>query len=992
MTKTDSHVFTIPASAPFADVLAREVIARVGAKDDPLALARVTIFLPTRRAVRTLSETFARILGGAALLPEMRPLGDVDEEEFLFDAEAQDAALPPRIEPIRRQLSLAAMVQRWDRDARGSRMSFAQAASLARGLAQFLDEAETQGADLTALRTLAETQHARHWEGVRKFLDLLNTHWPKILEAEGAMNGAAHRNARLGSLRQRLEGKAGDGLIVAAGSTGSIPAAGELLKTIARLPNGVVVLPGLDQVLDDESWSTLEPGHPQYGLKQLLERMDVGRQDVSAWHAPSRSARETLLRETLRPAPTTDAWRALAESKDDTIGRGLEGLSLMEAAHPQEEALAIALILREALETKGQNAALVTPDRNLARRVSAELGRWGIAIDDSAGRPLSKTPPGTFLCLLAEAAEAQFAPVPLLALLKHPFATCGRPPGEFRARVRQLDRIVLRGPRPDAGLAGIAKAIARERSEAGSDGVKKLLENLATWFDDLAQRLKSLAEAMMASACDLGTLIELHVQGAEHLADKDTLWSAEAGNSASALFMEMKEAAQDIPAIEPSSYPILFRSLAAERAVRSPIGRHPRLAILGQQEARLQSFDVVVLGGLNEGTWPRAAAIDPWLSRPMRQKLGLEQPERSIGLAAHDFETLACAPRVFLTRSLKSAGAPTVASRWLLRLKQLTAGLGLESRLVPPQNYAALAGSLDMPSAPARRMTRPAPTPPVETRPRRLSVTEIETWVRDPYAIYAKHVLGLRPLDPLDSEIGPLERGRLIHEALERFLRKFPDDLPADASAYLVRIAEDLFREAEIPHAVLSVWLPRFVRAADWFVARERERRGQIAKSILEIKGERVFEAAAGKFTLVGKADRIDLLKTGGAAIIDYKTGTPPTNPQVASLLTPQLPLEGVILDGGGFADAGKSATSQLIYIQFSGGEEAGKYVEINGDIAALVARAERDLVARIAHFDNPRTPYLPRVNPYRAEVPGDYDHLSRVREWSLIGWEAEEE
>lgn len=978
---TKANVLTIPASAPFAETLARGLIASTTAQDDPLALAAVTIYLPTRRATRTLSEAFARVLGGAALLPQMRPLGDIDEDELLFDPDAEDLALAPRLGAIRRRLLLATLVQRFEREAHGRSMGFAQATALARGLAQFLDETETHGVDLKQLEGLVSGQYAQHWEEVRSFLGLLDTHWPELLKAEGASNPAAHRNARLDALCTRLENTPPKGLIVAAGSTGSIPATARLLSTIARLDSGMVVLPALDQELDEDSWETLDPGHPQYGMRQLLQRMEISRKDVTAWEgAPRREAREKLLRETLRPAPTTDAWRALAETKDADIEKGLDGLALVEAAHTHEEALTIALILRDALRTSGQTAALVTPDRNLARRVSAELARWNIAIDDSAGRPLSKTPPGAFLCLLVEAAAARFAPVPLLALLKHPLTTCGQEPGEFRRRVRVIDRVVLRGPRPDAGLAGLIKAVTRDSA------------SLAAWFASVASHLEPLAQVMSSGTADLATLVARHVEVAEALASKDDLWRAEAGNTAQELLDELAEAAAGIPPVDPASYPVLFRSLAEEQAVRSPIGRHPRLAILGQQEARLQSFDVVVLGGLNENSWPRAAATDPWLSRPMRSTLGLELPERAIGLAAHDFAVLAAAPRVFLTRAVKTGGAPAIASRWLQRLKQLTAGLDLSRHLSPDTDYVALAAALDTPAEPAKRMSRPEPAPPVATRPRKLSVTEIETWIRDPYAIYAKHVLKLRPLDALDADVGPLERGSLVHEALERFVLEVPDVHVPDAAARLGAIAREVFDEAEIPKAVLAIWLPRFLRAADWFVNLERERRSGITASHPEIKGERKFPGRADEFTLVGKADRIDVLRNGHAVIVDYKTGTPPTNPQVTSLLAPQLPLEATILHGGDFAEIGALTTDTLAYIQFSGGLEPGRYQEIKGDIAALVARAEAALIERIARYDEEDSVYLPRVIPLRADTPGDYDHLSRVREWSLMGWEPEDE
>jgi ATP-dependent helicase/nuclease subunit B len=994
-----ANVFTIAAGTAFAETLARGVIARKGA-DDPLVLADATIFLPTRRAVRTLSEAFARVLGGAALLPQIRPLGDVDDDDFAFDPAGEDIALPPSIAPVRQRLLMATLVQRWDRAKHGgsARLTFAQAVSLARGLGDFLDEVDTQEADLANLDALAPEFLAAHWAEVKGFLEFMRDEWPTLLAAEGAIAPAVRRRAVLGALAERLEKNPPSSPVIAAGTTGSIPATARLLGVIARLEHGAVVLPGLDRELDEDSWNKLEPGHPQYGMKQLLARIGVAREDVRDWTptALANSARETLLRETLRPAPTTDAWREIADRGSGEIEKGLDGLSLVATAHAGEEAATVALILREALEMPGRTAALVTPDRNLARRVAAELGRWNIVIDDSAGRPLANTPPGTFLTLLAEAAFERFAPVPLLALLKHPLASGGEAPPDFRRKVRELDRFCLRGPRPDRGLDGIEHAIATAIHEAKEKPHENIVAALKPWFARIATALKPLAYVLEAQDVSIANVAVEHALVAESLTATDLetrgerLWRGDAGTAAAALIAALEEESAGLPTVEPGSYPVLFRALAEERAVRPAYGQHPRLAILGTQEARLQSFDVLVLGGLNEGAWPRAAAADPWLSRPMRTKLGLEAPERAIGLSAHDFATLAAGPRVFLTRALKSEGSPTTPSRWLQRLLQLTKGLGLDAKLDSATRYDAFASAMATPDT-VTRIGRPEPRPPVETRPRNLSVTEIETWLRDPYAIYAKHVLKLRPLDPLDAPIGPLERGTSIHAILERFLVENANAMPPDAEARLVAVARGVFREAAIPKAALALWWPRFLRAANWFVSIERERRARIRQSFVEINGRRIFKGPAGDFTLRCRADRIDILTSGGGSIVDYKTGEPPSKKQVRVLLAPQLPLEGAILAEGGFAEIGKLAPTELLYIRFGGGDEPGEVRDVSDDTIALVQKAEQQLAGRIAAFDDPDTPYLPRIKPYRADMPGDYDHLSRVREWSLAGWEPEE-
>jgi ATP-dependent helicase/nuclease subunit B len=451
----------------------------------------------------------------------------------------------------------------------------------------------------------------------------------------------------------------------------------------------------------------------------------------------------------------------------------------------------------------------------------------------------------------------------------------------------------------------------------------------------------------------------------------------------------LREGANALPAIAPSSYAPLFRRLAMQQPVRAPYGQHPRLAILGPLEARLQRFDLTILGGLNEGTWPEAPGADPWFSRPMRAQLGLEQPERGIGLAAHDFAMLAAGPEVLLTRAMKAEGTPTVPSRWLQRLTQLARGLKLDARLTPQDDMARLASRL-MTVPPGPRLPRPGPTPPAEARPRRLSVTEIETWLRDPYAIYAKHVLRLRPLDPLDQEVGPLERGNALHKALELFVARHPGELPPDATQQLMRIAEDVFAEMEIPRGVLALWRARLPSAARWFVEEfERPRRAAITQSWLERKGRLTFETRLGAFELRGIADRIDRRTDGSAGIIDYKTGALPQKNWTAIFLAPQLPLEGAILAAGGFDGVPRMDASELLYVKLTGGAQPGEPRDLE-NASALPAQALAKLQSLVALFDDPEIPYVPRVRPRTRDAEGDYDHLARVREWAPSGWEQE--
>lgn len=990
-----ARFYTIPAGGDFAGSLARGVVARLDGARDLMGLAATTIYLPTRRSARVLGEGFARLLNGAALLPQIRALGDDEDEELLFDPDIGEIDLPPAIDPVRRRLLLAALVRRWE-ERRGSPHGFARTAAMARPLARYLDEINTHQPDLELLREIAPQSHAEHWASVRDFLLFLHEQWPIILAAEGAIDRTDRRNRLLYTAARRYRERMPAAPVVAAGTTGSIPATSELLRAIAGLPNGAIVLPALDREMDEESWTALGPGHPQYGMKQLLERLGASRNDVADWDdVAAPGPRNFFLREALRPPPTTDAWRELARAHSEVLSGGLAGISIIEAAHPGEEALAIALVLREVAESKEKTAALVTPDRGLARRVATELRRWDITIDDSAGIPLAQTPPGVFLRLLAEAAAECFAPVSLLALLKHPLSAGGGQPRDFRRRARLLDRAVLRGPRPDPGLKGVRKAIESARAQKAETGFAPAFAELAAWFSDIADMLRPFADAIASPCASLAKLVELHCEAAEKLASTDKsegrnrLWRGDDGEAAAALMETLAHAGEDFPDVEPSAYPLLLRQFAEEHPVRPQFGRHPRLSILGPLEARLQRFDLVVLGGLNEGTWPISAAADPWLSRPMRAQLGLESPERSIGLAAHDFATLAATAEVRLTRAMKVDGVPTVASRWLQRVQQLARGIRQDKSLSSGTPYAAYSRLFAVPDEAPQPVPAPEPRPPVAERPRELSVTEIEKWLRDPYAIYARRILKLKPLDPLDAEVGPLDRGKILHDVLERFVAETESGWPVQAEARLIALADEAFARYGVAQVVLALWRPRFIRAARWFVAEERKRREQIARSLLEVEGRIEIAGPAGPFVLKGRADRIDLLHEGGAAVVDYKTGKPPTDPQVAKFAQ-QLPLEGAILEHGGFAELGKIPATQLVYIRFSGGAVAGDIHIVKGDARERVGAALAGLTRRIAQFDLAETPYLSRVAPYRADMPGDYDHLARVREWSLSGWAEE--
>ncbi|HWA41799.1 MAG TPA: double-strand break repair protein AddB [Hypericibacter adhaerens] len=1008
-TPVAGRVFSIPAGVPFLDALARRLLEETA--DDALALGRYRILLPTRRACRALQETFLRLREGRPLLlPQLTPLGDIDEEELALAAEAEAPGagldLPPAMPPLMRQLMLARLVAH-AAEARKEPMSADRAALLAGELARLVDQVATERLSFERLSEIVPGELARHWQLTVEFLEIVTKAWPKIEKQAGAVGAAERRNRLLERQAEAWRRSPPEGPVIAAGSTGSIPATADLIAAVAQLPQGRVLLPGLWRTGSDLFWQKVEadPSHPQHGLGLLLRHLGIKPAEVLAWPAgeplPAVAARQFFLAHALVPATLSHRWRAgdgddpeaaaTAEAIDDLGERGdLDpGLRRLDCPGQAEEALAIAVMLREAAEQPALRAALVTPDRRLARRVAAELKRWSIEIDDSAGSPLTDSAPGAYLRLVAQLPLDDAAPVPLLALLKHPLAAGGLPPGLFRQRVRALERAVLRGPRPAPGFEGLRKALAAVDLDHAE------MRALPGWLDDLAAKAAPFLDLVSRSSAPLADLIEAHIAFAETLAADDQasgaarLWSGDAGEAAATFLTELLAAAQDHEPIAGADYPAFLDSLMAVRQVRPRYGRHPRLFIWGPLEARLQQVDLMILGGLNEMTWPATPAPDPWMSRPMREAFGLPPAERRIGLSAHDFQQACGAARVVLTRARKIDGTPTVPSRWLTRLDALMKARGLDPQQMQAPGWMEWAEALDSPDGPPRPVARPRPTPPVAVRPTQLSVTQIETWMRDPYAIYARHILKLVRLEPIDAAPEAAERGTIIHAALDSFIKAHPGPLPENALATLLGHGRDAFGAWLDRPSVWAFWWPRFERIAAWFLEQRREELAEVERSLAELKGKIEIDAHGHPFTLSAKADRIDRLKGGGLGIIDYKTGAIPTPKEVVAGYAPQLPLEAAIAVQEGFGALGDRRIRRLAYWRLSGGDPAGIIGLAGGKEAepeALAVRALERLRRLIQTFADPATPYLSEPHPEYAPRFSDYAHLARIAEWSVAG------
>ncbi len=1034
-TRGRPRLYTIPPDVAFLPALARAILAGDlpvpgGEPPSPLDLVDWTIWLPTRRTARLLAaELMKAAPSDAQVLARIHPLGDVDEDELaLLNAAGRDliADLPPAIPPVVRHFLLAELVREWaekDREWPLSaliRIHPGEALKMARALAKLIDAFAIENVPINALDDLLDDDRPQHRLAARALLRHVRAEYGRRLEEHGYMDAAERRSRLIEAQAEHYRSSSPKAPVIAAGSTGTIPATALLLKVIAHLPLGCVILPGLDREMDEASWRVLPEGHPQFGMKRLLEIIGAERREVEdlpgleGWRQSGGRARAVLLSEVMRPAETSDKWPEIVREKRDVLLAGSNGLNILATDDRHEEARAIALLMRETLERTVEDtftgerrpctAALITPDRALARHVREELMRWGIVVDDSAGLPLSDSPPGVFLKLFLDAALNGFVPEKLAPLAAHPFVCCGLERGEFLERFVHLENAVLREVSSWPGIGKLEELVQRRQEVVQAAkthahrAIRALKEDDWAAMLEVARGLSMLLAdfAHMAVGNDgrpqpFAVLLRSLFETAERLCTTGSgrclLWEGETGEALAEAVSDLLDHADLGPKLTLQDLALYLLTELSGRPVRPPQKAEGRLFILGLLEARLVPADVKILGGLNEDIWPPAAEVDPFLNRPDKMRIKLPVPERRIGLTAHDFVQAAGNREVWLTWAKRVDQQPAVPSRWILRLEALLSALADKAACQPRVPLHVWARALDRPKEGSHAIEPPCPRPPARMRPVSLSVTRVGLLMRTPYVFYAQQILGLEPLGDLHCRMGARELGTAIHAALERFMRAYSaPDLPDGAERALLSFLKEAFLSVADDEMRLHWWGPRLERMATWIVEKERDWRKSLRRVHAEIEGRLEIPLEnGGAFVLTARADRIDVLDDETVRILDFKTGQTPAKRPDSPSYDPQLDLEGAMALKGGFAEIGPvRGLKELAFVRLTGGVPPGKVETLSkpGEVNDRVQDALEGVARLMTAYARDDQPYLPVGFEDAKRFLAPFEHLSRWQEW----------
>lgn len=987
-------VFNIPLSYPFLESLTKGLLK--WNEEEKIDLTNTIIFMPTRRACEDLKKQLLHHQSNQTmLLPKLIPLGDLEAIEWLLLEECplQTQKIPLPMPLRRRRFLLAQLIERTPLLPQHSSSELKcptaiQAFSLAQDLLNVLDQFHTNQVPLYKINEIYHENLPIHAQLNLNFLKLLMRNWPLILKEENAADTQDILFQLLSTLSQHWSKNGSKKTIFVAGSTGSISATRNLIQTIAHLDKGHIVLSGLPQnnEVDDKSWGHLSNHHPLYCLQDLLKFLNLERSSVKEWPELEKKQtigeRSNLLHEIFRPQETISKWREL---ENNMVQKGIQNLHYFECHHLQQEALSIAFLLKETHHTQSQKAALITPHENLSMRVKTYLDQWNVPHHDTFGKTLIHTNIGALFNDILDCVEKEIRPSVFLSLLKNPLLIDNGENHQWSEMIHQLELQALRGPMPLSGFKGLKALINSDHP------LQSFINDIEKLFSPLLLLSKQKKKISIIDH------MNQHIHIAESLVKRardrddetgDGLLSDDNASHFFSFIDELKNTGQEWH-LNFSEYVSIFKHSLAQESIYPVAPHDARIYLLPPLEARLLDFDRVIIGACNHNVWPPSKSHHFWLNQKMKLDLGLINDQKRTGLSAQDFLQACHKSEVFITRSLNDSGAPIMPSSWLMRLDNILehSGHAENIRLKQSHEYGWIEtfDAINVSSSPLEKIEAPSPCPPLKSRPKQLSVTEIETWLRDPYAIYAKHILKLKPLEPLEQEPGSAEYGSIIHDIFDQFMDQKPDFNNESTLDDLLSLGDQKLKKFQARPSIWIFWWPRFVRIAKWFFENEKERQNTINTTLTERKAYLNIKSHFG-FMLKGRIDRIDILNNDQMEVIDYKTGAPPSTKEVKAGFAPQLPLEAALITHGEIEEDMSfkvdPSNIKLSYWRLKGTHPVAQITPIQHPTDELIEETLQGLHKLVHHYESDETTYLARPYPELAPQYSDYEHLSRVNEW----------
>jgi ATP-dependent helicase/nuclease subunit B len=909
-----------------------------------MAAREYLIILPNQRlvddAAKALATKAQRLGREAVILPDivsLNGLGDALGRSTLLTELGLPEALLPIIPHSRRIQELTRLVQD---SLHATALPFAQAFRMASDLASLIDAWAWYELDFNRLQAIAPSHLASHWQQHLNALELISALWPKRLASLGMIEAATHTVQVVQHIVKHYPNSPHH--FVLAGVVHPAPLLHTLAKTIAAHPKGLWVLAGYER-----SVTQPPPHHPAYLQQRMLAHTGIAAADVPDMVAhdsvtPTSKARQDSIAAHLHD--DDKVWAALPTT---TLAEGLNNVSLVACPTLEDEARCIALKIRDTVEHPTKTIAVVTPHRGLTQRIRLMLSQWGIVPNTSDGSGLEQSLVGRFLRLLVAVAQDPCDAITLLGLLKHPLCALGGDAAQTRAYAQHLETRLFRHK-----LAPYTLEIIDFHSRdypTQWHGLKTILTL------SHAQTLRRILERLQTIATETSAGKAWHEADgqAAHQALQD--WQAHTYDQALSL--------DDVA--------VLLGDWLQQVSLHTGHGQHPRVFLWGWLESQLQRPDVLIMASLTDGVLPPKPAPSLWLNAAMHNVLGLPSPEAEQGFAAHIYRHNLHAAEVMLTYAQRDGDSPQLPSVWLQRWQALCAVQKYPWHSEWRERAARFYTQSHSP--------RPEPLPKPASRPHRLSATNLELLVKNPYGYYAKEILGLHKAKEIARAFEAADYGSLVHGLLCDFVRAYPDTIDDSAAAWLFAQAKQRLTTLADSPDITTFRLAQLEAVLQHYLQQERRHRQHYQPWQQEEKAEWDYPLSDSRLTFVAKVDRMDIHRaTQAAHIIDYKTGNAPSKSAVNQhFIAWQLTLAGMMVQAGAFGNASHDVDT-LHYWPIKLNSTATT-ITVDDD---FWANAQACLDAIVCHYWQSDTPYLVWPHPDIKATYDDYAHLARRDEW----------